>query len=42
MKFEIGDPWPQHLKDLNFTFPAMTLEFRGIDETQKTENEIKI
>jgi len=38
VKFEIGDPWPQHLKDLNFTFPAMTLEFRGLDETKKTEN----
>jgi hypothetical protein len=35
--FNIGDPWPQHLKDLNFTLPPMTLEFRGFDEVYKVE-----
>jgi hypothetical protein len=35
--YEIGDPWPQYLKDLNFTLPPMTLEFRGFDEVYKVE-----
>jgi hypothetical protein len=35
--YEIGDPWPQHLKDLNFTLPPMTLIFRGFDEVYKEE-----
>jgi len=35
--YEIGNPWPQHLKDLNFTLPPMTLEFRGFDEIYKEE-----
>jgi hypothetical protein len=35
--YEIGDPWPQHLKDLNFTLPPMVLEFRGVDEVYKEE-----
>lgn len=29
--FNVSDPWPQHLKDLSFTLPPMTIEFRGID-----------
>jgi hypothetical protein len=35
--FNIGDPWAQHYKDLNFTFPPMTLTFRGFDEVYKEE-----
>jgi hypothetical protein len=35
--FNVGDPWPQHWKDLNFTLPPMTLEFRGFDEVFKDE-----
>ncbi len=38
IKFEVGDPWPQHLKDLNFTLPAMTLQFRGFDQEYKVED----
>jgi len=36
--FNIGDPWAQHLKDLNFTLPAMTLVFRGFDEIYKVDD----
>lgn len=34
---KIGDPFPQALKDLNFTLPPLTLVFRGFDEVFKDE-----
>jgi len=34
---KIGDPAPQYGKDLNFTLPPLTLEFRGFDEVFKEE-----
>lgn len=34
---KIGNPFPQALKDLNFTLQPMTLEFRGFDEVFKDE-----